>query len=78
MAVFFNAKKEIDKCAEERRLQKLKNKRPSKLGRNEEERRKRRYVHFEQFEKIAMEMNYTFYYLTKRLLATAIKKYAEL
>lgn len=38
----------------------------------------KRYIHLERFEKIAADMNYSFYYLTKRLFAVAIKKYAEL
>lgn len=38
----------------------------------------RRYIHLERFEKIAVEMNYSYYYLTKRMMAAAIKKYVEL
>ena len=38
----------------------------------------RRYIHLERLEKIASDLNYSFYYLTKRLFAIAIKKYAEL
>lgn len=38
----------------------------------------KRYIHLERFEKIATDMNYSFYYLTKRLFAVAIKKYSEL
>lgn len=38
----------------------------------------KRYIHLERFEKIAVDLNYSYYYLTKRLFAVAIKKYAEL
>lgn len=38
----------------------------------------RRYIHLERFEKIASDLNYSFYYLTKRLFTIAIKKYSEL
>lgn len=38
----------------------------------------KRYIHLERFERIATEMNYSFYYLTKRMFPVAIKKYSEL
>lgn len=37
----------------------------------------KRYIHLLRFEKIAVDMNYGYFYLVNKLFPSAIKKYAE-